>query len=108
MAFTINALLVRNRQRAATEGVQAWVDPEGYREWTASKRRAFEDEVDREMSMTKQSSPATCGFAPLSPDLEVHDRSDLQISEPKVRQESLAYLFERCIELIRAHGRDDS
>jgi hypothetical protein len=73
----------------------------------ASKRRAFEDEVDRE-SMTKQSSPATCGFAPLSPDLEEHDRSDLQISEPKVRQESLAYLFERCIELIRAHGRDDS
>jgi hypothetical protein len=74
----------------------------------ASKRRAFEDEVDREMNMTKQSSPATCVFAPLSPDLEVHDRSDLQISEPKVRQESLAYLFERCIELIRGHGRDDS
>jgi metallo-beta-lactamase class B len=39
------------RKRIATEGVKAWVDPEGYRRWVASKRRAFEDEVDREMSV---------------------------------------------------------
>jgi metallo-beta-lactamase class B len=37
------------RKRAATEGVKAWVDPEGYRRFIASKRRAFEDEVDKEM-----------------------------------------------------------
>jgi hypothetical protein len=32
---------------------EAWVDLEGYRRWVASKRRAFEDEVDREMSVEK-------------------------------------------------------
>jgi metallo-beta-lactamase class B len=36
------------RKRAAIEGVSAWVDPEGYRRFVASKRRAFEDEVDIE------------------------------------------------------------
>jgi metallo-beta-lactamase class B len=36
------------RKRAATEGVMAWVDPDGYRRFIASKRRAFEDEVDLE------------------------------------------------------------
>lgn len=41
------------RKRAATEGVNAWVDPEGYREFIASKRRAFEDEVDAEMGVKK-------------------------------------------------------
>ena len=39
------------RKRAATEGVNAWVDPEGYRQFIASKRRAFEDEVDAEMGV---------------------------------------------------------
>jgi metallo-beta-lactamase class B len=39
------------RKRAATEGIKAWVDPEGYREWVAGKRRAFEDEVDAEMGV---------------------------------------------------------
>ena len=34
------------RQRAETEGVKAWVDPEGYRRFVAGKKRAFEDEVD--------------------------------------------------------------
>jgi metallo-beta-lactamase class B len=37
------------RRRAATEGVKAWIDPEGYRRWVAGKKRAFEDEVDLEM-----------------------------------------------------------
>jgi metallo-beta-lactamase class B len=41
------------RKRAATEGVKAWIDPEGYRRWVASKRRAFEDEVDAEMGLQK-------------------------------------------------------
>jgi metallo-beta-lactamase class B len=45
--------LEAKRQRAATEGVAAWVDPEGYRRWVASKRRAFEDEVDKEMGVQK-------------------------------------------------------
>jgi metallo-beta-lactamase class B len=41
------------RARAATEGVNAWVDPEGYREWIASKRLAFEKEVNVEMGVGK-------------------------------------------------------
>lgn len=41
------------RKRAATEGIKAWVDPEGYRRFIASKRRAFEDEVDLEMGVKK-------------------------------------------------------
>ena len=41
--------LESKRQRAKTEGVNAWVDPEGYRRWVAAKKRAFEDEIDEEM-----------------------------------------------------------
>ena len=37
------------RQRARTEGVNAWIDSEGYRRFVAGKKRAFEDEVDEEM-----------------------------------------------------------
>jgi metallo-beta-lactamase class B len=37
------------RERARTEGVAAWVDPEGYRRFVAKQRRAFEDEVDAEL-----------------------------------------------------------
>ena len=44
------------RQRAQTEGVNARVDPEGYRRWMASKKRAFEDEVDKEMGVTRQTA----------------------------------------------------
>jgi metallo-beta-lactamase class B len=39
------------RRRAHTEGVKAWIDPEGYRRWVQGKKRAFEDEVDREMGV---------------------------------------------------------
>lgn len=42
------------RERAKTEGVNAWVDPEGYREFIAEKRRAFEDEVDLELGVQKK------------------------------------------------------
>jgi metallo-beta-lactamase class B len=41
------------RQRAQTEGVNAWVDPDGYRRWVAGKKRAFEDEVDLEIGVPK-------------------------------------------------------
>jgi len=41
------------RKRAAAEGVKAWVDPEGYRQFIAHKRRDFEDEVDEEMGVKK-------------------------------------------------------
>jgi metallo-beta-lactamase class B len=41
------------RQRAQTEGVKAWMDPEGYRRWVAEKKRAFEDEVDEELGVAK-------------------------------------------------------
>ena len=43
------------RKRAETEGVNAWVDPEGYRRFVAGKRRAFEDEGDAEMGVEKDS-----------------------------------------------------
>jgi metallo-beta-lactamase class B len=41
------------RKRATTEQVKAWVDPEGYRRFVATKRRVFEDEVDAEMEAAK-------------------------------------------------------
>ena len=41
------------RKRAPTEGVNAWVDPEGYRRFIAGKRRAFEDQVDKELGEPK-------------------------------------------------------
>ncbi|MFZ0267380.1 subclass B3 metallo-beta-lactamase [Caulobacter sp.] len=36
------------RARARTDGVRAWIDPEGYRRWVASKNLAFETLVARE------------------------------------------------------------
>jgi len=41
------------KKRAVSDGINAWVDPEGYRRWVAGKRRAFEDEVDEEMGVRK-------------------------------------------------------
>ena len=41
------------RKRAKTEGVKAWIDPEGYRRFIAGKKRAFEDEVDEELGVPK-------------------------------------------------------
>jgi len=38
------------RERAKTEGIRAWIDPEGYRRFIAQKKREFEDEVDLELS----------------------------------------------------------
>ncbi|MBP6692183.1 MAG: subclass B3 metallo-beta-lactamase [Xanthomonadales bacterium] len=40
------------RERASTEGVAAWVDPEGYRRWVARKKREFEDAIDAELAGT--------------------------------------------------------
>jgi metallo-beta-lactamase class B len=45
--------LAGKRERAKAEGVAAWVDPEGYRRFIAGKKRAFEDEVDKEMGVSK-------------------------------------------------------
>jgi metallo-beta-lactamase class B len=42
--------------RAKTDGVKAWIDPEGYRRFIAGKKRAFEDEADEELGVSK---PAT-------------------------------------------------
>jgi metallo-beta-lactamase class B len=36
------------RSRVATEGVAAWVDPEGYRKWVALQRERFEAAVAKE------------------------------------------------------------
>jgi metallo-beta-lactamase class B len=41
------------RKRAETEGISAWIDPEGYRRFIAGKKRAFEDEVDLELGVAK-------------------------------------------------------
>ena len=54
------------RKRAATEGVKAWIDPEGYRRFVALKHRAFEDEVDRELGNV----PPTGKSAHASADLQ--------------------------------------
>jgi metallo-beta-lactamase class B len=43
--------LAGKRERAKTEGVAAWIDPEGYRRFIAGKKRAFEDEVDKELGV---------------------------------------------------------
>ncbi|KQY28877.1 subclass B3 metallo-beta-lactamase [Caulobacter sp. Root1455] len=39
------------RTRAKTQGVAAWVDPEGYRRYIAAQRQAFEDEMNRELGV---------------------------------------------------------
>lgn len=41
------------RTRARTEGVKAWIDPEGYRKFIAHKKREFEDQVDKELGVAK-------------------------------------------------------
>jgi len=41
------------RERAKTEGIRAWIDPEGYRQFIAEKKRAFEDQVDLELGVKK-------------------------------------------------------
>lgn len=41
------------RKRAPREGVKAWINPEEYRRWVASKKRDFEDLVDWELGATK-------------------------------------------------------
>ncbi len=40
------------RKRAETEGVNAWVDTEGYRRFVSKQKRAFEDQVDLEMAVS--------------------------------------------------------
>ena len=45
--------LAGKRQRAQTEGVNAWIDPEGYRRFIAGRKREFEDQVDEELGASK-------------------------------------------------------
>jgi hypothetical protein len=42
--------------RAKTDGVKAWMDPEGYRRFIAGKKRAFEDEADEELGVPTSSA----------------------------------------------------
>jgi metallo-beta-lactamase class B len=44
------------RRRAEKEGVAAWVDPDGYRRFISGKKRAFEDQVDKEMGVAKDAN----------------------------------------------------
>lgn len=48
------------RERAKRQGTAAWVDPEGYRRFVAKQKRAFEDEVDRELG----AAPTARGESP--------------------------------------------
>lgn len=41
------------RERAKTEGIQAWLNQEEYRRFVAGQKRAFEDQVDLEMGVKK-------------------------------------------------------
>lgn len=41
------------RRRAQSEGIKAWIDPEGYRQFISGKKRAFEDQADEELGVTK-------------------------------------------------------
>jgi metallo-beta-lactamase class B len=40
------------RERAESQGVNAWIDPEGYRRFIAQKKREFEDQIDSELGVT--------------------------------------------------------
>jgi metallo-beta-lactamase class B len=42
------------RKRAASEGVNAWVDPEGYRLRIAGEREKFEAEINKELGVTNK------------------------------------------------------
>ena len=41
------------QKRAARDGLKTWINPDEYRQWVASKRRAFEDQVDLEMGVVQ-------------------------------------------------------
>jgi metallo-beta-lactamase class B len=43
-------------RRAQSEGVNAWVDPEGYRRFVAKYKRNFEDQVDAELGVAKSAA----------------------------------------------------
>ena len=40
-------------KRAKTEGITAWVDPEGYRQYVVDQRSKFEQEVAAELGQAK-------------------------------------------------------
>jgi hypothetical protein len=61
--------VVGKRNRARSEGVTAWVDPEGYRRWVSGKKIAFENEVNKELeasccvrAVTAVAEPDPTGF----------------------------------------------
>ncbi len=41
------------QERAVSEGVEAWINPEEYRRFVAKQKRAFEDQADLEMGAPK-------------------------------------------------------
>lgn len=46
------SLMEEKRERAKTEGIAAWIDPEGYRRFVAKEKLEFEALVDEEMGAT--------------------------------------------------------
>jgi len=49
-AHNVDYKFEAKRAGAVSEGIKAWVDPEGYRKWVVSQRQAFESRVDTEIS----------------------------------------------------------
>ena len=58
--------LAGKRERANTEGINAWIDPEGYRRFIAGKKQAFEDQVDLELGV-KAPAPAAASTSSTAP-----------------------------------------
>jgi metallo-beta-lactamase class B len=52
------------RERAKTEGMAAWIDPEGYRRFIAAKKRAFEAQVDLELGVPTPAAPVSPSETP--------------------------------------------
>jgi metallo-beta-lactamase class B len=57
------------RARVATQGVDAWVDPAGYREWVTVQRRRFEAAMARESAKTNGSAARLVRYRTHSVDL---------------------------------------
>jgi metallo-beta-lactamase class B len=59
--------LAGKRERAKTEGINAWIDPEGYRRFIAGKKQAFEDQVDLELGVKKAPGAAAASTSSTAP-----------------------------------------
>ena len=69
------------QERAVSEGVEAWINPEEYRRFVAKQKRAFEDQADLEMGAPKpeKKSPSMRATSDANKfDVELSTRRQLQ------------------------------